>query len=200
MRYWQVIDGAVAHEITGADYRPDPDGPTYPHPGVMDAVMRLDLGIAVETSQPDGRWYASFTRSPATVNGELVVAHSALVPHATAILKARKKEDAARLRYDAENGGIEVSGMPVQTDQASQTKIMAARILAKEDANYTVKWKTAAGFVELNATQIIAVADAVRAHVQACFDAEADHIDAIDDDFADDGTDDAAIIAYEVSY
>jgi hypothetical protein len=42
------------------------------------------------------------------------------------------------------------------------------------DSNYSVQWKTGAGFVTLTAAQVIAAAQAVRAHVQACFDHEAD--------------------------
>jgi hypothetical protein len=49
---------------------------------------------------------------------------------------------------------------------------MAARIIAKEDAGYTVNWKLPSGFVTLDAATIIALADAMRAHVQKCFDAE----------------------------
>ena len=82
-------------------------------------------------------------------------------------------ERAAVKRRAVEIGGITVSGVPVYTDPESQAKLHAARTAAKEDAQYTVKWKGAGGtFFSLNATQIIAIADAVRGHVQACFDAE----------------------------
>jgi len=80
---------------------------------------------------------------------------------------------AAQKRRAKEIGGITVNSVPVYTDPESQAKLHAARTAAKEDAGYTVKWKGAGGvFFTLNATQIIAIADAVRAHVQACFDAE----------------------------
>lgn len=97
-----------------------------------------------------------------------------------AAVKARKKADLATLRYEKEIAGKTVSGIPVATDRSSQGKYTAARIVAKEDSNYTVKWKANNGFIELNATQIIAVADAVRVYVQDCFDNEADHVAAID--------------------
>ena len=70
--------------------------------------------------------------------------------------------------------GVTVSGVTVGTDDLTQQRLMAARIIAKEDPSYTVKWKAVGGFVDLNAAQIIAIADAVRAHVKKCFDAEAD--------------------------
>ena len=50
------------------------------------------------------------------------------------------------------------------------------RVLADmmRDHTYTCRWKGIDGFVELTAPQIIAIADAVRAHVQLCFDHEAE--------------------------
>lgn len=69
--------------------------------------------------------------------------------------------------------GITLSGVSVKGDDRTQNNLIAARIMAKEDVNYTVKWKAVDGFVSLNATQIIAIADALRTHIQTCFDAEA---------------------------
>jgi len=69
-------------------------------------------------------------------------------------------------------GGIAVNGINVQTDDLSQQRLIAARIIAKEDPNYVVNWKSENGFVTLNATMIVFLADAVRAHVQKCFDVE----------------------------
>ena len=93
---------------------------------------------------------------------------------------SRAKDRLALRRYDAEVGGVTVGGAPIATDRESQAKLIAARILAKEDAGYTLNWKTLAGFQSLNSTQIIAVADAVASHVQACFNNEATLSAAID--------------------
>ena len=41
-----------------------------------------------------------------------------------------------------------------------------------QDEKYSCRWKTESGFVELTAPQILAIADAVREHVQAQFDHE----------------------------
>lgn len=76
-------------------------------------------------------------------------------------------------RYEKEVGGITVGGTEIQTDRVSRGNLTAAYIKAKEDANYSLKWKTENGFVDLTAAQIISIADAVEAHVQACFVAEA---------------------------
>lgn len=76
-------------------------------------------------------------------------------------------------RWRVEVGGTTVGGVHVLTDRDTQAKLVAARIMAKEDPTYTVNWKSADGFVVMDAATIIAVADGVRAHVQAAFDREA---------------------------
>ena len=71
--------------------------------------------------------------------------------------------------------GIEVEGLRVQTDDLSQSRLTAAALAAQLDPESTVRWKTASGaFVVLSAAQIIAIALAVRSHVQSCFDREAE--------------------------
>ena len=71
--------------------------------------------------------------------------------------------------------GIEVDGLRLQTDDLSQSRLTAAALAARLDPALTLRWKLATGdFVALSAPQIIALALAVRAHVQACFDREAD--------------------------
>lgn len=87
----------------------------------------------------------------------------------------------AARRYTAEMAGTVVQGMAIATDDRSQGLITGAALAAMLDADYTIKWKTAEGFVELTGAQIIGVASAVRAYVQACFDREADLLAAVAD-------------------
>lgn len=68
--------------------------------------------------------------------------------------------------------GITVNGVSISTDDKTQLRLAGARIEAEADDTYTVKWKTSNGFVTLNATQVIALSSAVRAHIQKCFDAQ----------------------------
>lgn len=77
-------------------------------------------------------------------------------------------------RDQAIASGITVAGMALATDDLSQARIMGAALSAILDPGYEVQWKTAAGFVTLTAPQVIGLATAIRAHVQACFDREAD--------------------------
>lgn len=89
-------------------------------------------------------------------------------------LKAAKKAEIAQARYNAEIAGVTVNGVSIKTDRESQGLITGAALKALQDNTYTCKWKGIDGFVEFTAPQIIAVADAVRQHVQSCFDHEAE--------------------------
>ena len=94
----------------------------------------------------------------------------------------RLYEALAAHRYTVETGGITLSGVPIKTDRDTQGTLTAARTLAKEDANYAVEWKVASGqFVTLSAATIIAIANAVAAHVQKCFRAESSASDDVAD-------------------
>lgn len=89
-------------------------------------------------------------------------------------LKAQKKAEIAAARYDAETAGVTVSGALIDTGRDSQALITGAALAAMLDKNYSLNWKTTSGFIHLSASEIIAVAQAVRAHVQTCFDREAE--------------------------
>ncbi|WP_426117290.1 DUF4376 domain-containing protein [Pseudomonas sp. DSP3-2-2] len=93
------------------------------------------------------------------------------VPDWPALIAAR--------RYTAETAGTIIQGMPIDTGRDSQALITGATVAAMLDADYSIRWKTAAGFVELTGAQVIGVASAVRAYVQSCFDCEAELLDAV---------------------
>ena len=103
----------------------------------------------------------------------------------TKLITAQDKADVAHVtllasvkarRNQAILSGITVGGVEIATDDLSQQRIMGAAVAAMLDANYTVSWKTPAGFIPLDAPTILTIASAVRSHVQACFDREADLI------------------------
>ncbi len=89
-------------------------------------------------------------------------------PMTLADCQAAKKAEIANARWHAETSGV--SGF--RTDRESQAIITGAALKALQDSTYSCRWKTESGFVELTAPQILAIADAVRAHVQAQFDHE----------------------------
>ncbi|WP_257604456.1 DUF4376 domain-containing protein [Pseudomonas sp. UMAB-08] len=84
-------------------------------------------------------------------------------------------------RYTAETSGTTVEGMPIDTSRDSQSMLTGAALAASLDPGYSVQWKTTAGFVTLTSSQILGVASAVRAHVQACFNREAALLAAVAD-------------------
>ncbi|MFS2157125.1 DUF4376 domain-containing protein [Pseudomonas sp. Pseusp122] len=87
----------------------------------------------------------------------------------------------AACRYQVETSGITVNTMPIATDRDSQGLITGAAVAALLDSDYSLNWKTSAGFIELSAVQILSLASAVRAHVQASFDREAQLLAAVAD-------------------
>lgn len=85
----------------------------------------------------------------------------------------------AARRWQAETAGIDLGGMRIDTGRDSQALLTGATVQAMLDPAYSLRWKTPAGFVDLTAEQIIGVATAARAHVQAAFDREAELLDAL---------------------
>lgn len=87
--------------------------------------------------------------------------------------KERKRKEIAQARYEAETGGLTLpNGYVVKTDRESQSLLMAAALNAKEDPNYILNWKCANGWIQVDAETILKVAQAVREHVEMCFDKE----------------------------
>lgn len=96
-------------------------------------------------------------------------------------VKAARKAVATDLRWQKETAGILINGMQVATDDRSKTLILGKRAKGRENPAMTFRWKAASGaWVELTGAQIIAIADAVADHVQACFDREGELHDTID--------------------
>ncbi len=97
-------------------------------------------------------------------------------------IKAARKDAATDLRWRKETGGIVIAGVRVATDDRSKTLILGKRAQAQADPAATFRWKAAGGaWIALTGAQIIAIADAVADHVQACFDREGELHDLIDE-------------------
>ena len=96
-------------------------------------------------------------------------------------LRNRKYREIAQARYNAEIAGVTINGVSIKTDRETQAVLTAACLQAYIDSGYSLNWKTGDGtFVSLPAEQIMAFGIAVRAHVQACFDREAELLPLID--------------------
>lgn len=83
--------------------------------------------------------------------------------------KAQLIRRAADARWKKEVGGVMFNGVKISTDDRSKTLLQGARTAADANPDHVEGWKTAGGWVDLTAAQIIAISDAVRAHVSACF-------------------------------
>lgn len=86
--------------------------------------------------------------------------------------KAQSLTAIAARRYEAEVSGVVFGGMRIDSGRDSQGLITGATLASVLDPSYICNWKTPEGFVELNAAMLAAVSQAVRTHVQACFDRE----------------------------
>jgi hypothetical protein len=75
-------------------------------------------------------------------------------------------------RFTREASGIAVEGLRIETTRESQALIASTGLSALLDPQYRCNFKTLNGFIEIGSEQILAIAKAVRAHVQACFDRE----------------------------
>ncbi len=95
--------------------------------------------------------------------------------------KIEAKAAVAAYRWQAETGGATIGGLKIPTDEKSQGKFTAAALAAMLDPAYSVNWKLSDGsFVTLYHAQILGLAQGARAHVQSCFDREAQLVAAID--------------------
>ena len=83
----------------------------------------------------------------------------------------------AHRRYAEEISGVEIAGVKFETTRDSQSLIGGAVVHAMDNPDYACLWKTESGFKELSGAELRALLNAVRDHVQACFDREATLID-----------------------
>lgn len=94
--------------------------------------------------------------------------------------EALLKAYAAQKRFMVETGGIDVGGSAVATDRGSQGMLTGAYVQAVGDSNFTTNWKQPDGtFAAVDAATIMAIGQAVLAHVSACFTAESQAVAAI---------------------
>ncbi|WP_435607733.1 DUF4376 domain-containing protein [Pseudomonas knackmussii] len=112
-------------------------------------------------------------------NGKFTTPEASAAPAPTA--EELKALIAAR-RWQQVQAGTNADGVHLDTSDTSQVKITGAALEATLDSSYSCDWKASDGtWVTLNATQILAIARAMRAYIQACYDREkvlAEEVDA----------------------
>ena len=88
--------------------------------------------------------------------------------------KDDKLAELAAWRYEQEVGGIVIAGTTIKTDRESQATITGAYLSLSQGLISEVDWKAEGGvWVKLTLAQMAPIAQAVVAHVQACFSTEA---------------------------
>lgn len=87
--------------------------------------------------------------------------------------KLIKTQELAALRYEKEIGGIALpDGTQINTERDSQALINGAFSASLLNPDIIIDWKGENGWVQIDAEQITAIAQAVTMHVQACFTRE----------------------------
>lgn len=138
------------------------------------ARLEDELETAQQSAQADA---ASLAEAQATI-AQL----QAQLAELTKPVESSVQERIASRRYQAQVSGTTLEGMQIDTSTDSQALITGAALAAVLDSNYVCRWKMADGTrVELDAKMIIAVASAVRDHIQACYDREDELLTAVAD-------------------
>lgn len=158
----QIIQHDAPFTINGIYHPAGPKG--------YSPAERLALGLVeiIEQPRPDDR--LAYVSEDPSIPGAWIV-----TPMAPEQVKAKLMAHAASRRWMLETGGIEVGGMAVPTDERTQAVLTGARAKILADPAFEIsRWKVGAGqYVTLDAVTIVGLSDAVAAHVQACFDLNA---------------------------
>lgn len=94
----------------------------------------------------------------------------ALLQTPAGVQKAALAAYARDRRWQVEVGGITIAGAPVATDDRSKMMIIGARMAAEAAPSWTTIWQGAdGGAYPLDAAAMIAISDAVQAHVNGTF-------------------------------
>jgi len=83
------------------------------------------------------------------------------------------KHTAATKRWRVETGGITILGAAIPTSRDDQAMITGAVAFAQLNPAASIDFKASSGWETLSSEQMIGIGQAVGAHVQACFAAEA---------------------------
>lgn len=178
MSHVKIVDGAaVQYPYTEKQFRADHPNTSFPKP-LPDAVGQEHGRFPVRVlDQPSHNLHTQNAQQDAlpSYDGTEWVLGWTVTDKPIADVKDDLTAAAAAKRYEVEFGGTTFNGSPLPTDAKTQSALTAAYVKAQADPNYTIdSWKSGPGtFSTLDAPTIIALADAIEAHVQACFTREA---------------------------
>jgi len=95
-------------------------------------------------------------------------------PYGLPQIKARVLGNLAARRWQIETGGTTVAGIALATDDRTKLLLQGAAQAAQNNPAFTTRWKTPAGWVQLDASAVSACYSAVFEHVENCFARESE--------------------------
>jgi hypothetical protein len=129
-------------------------------------VTTSDIGAFMAYKEDLSNWNATLA---AITAASVTIAPFPAIDPKTVLLSY-----SASARFNKETGGATYNGIAVATDRDTQAKVTGAAVYLGVNSSATFQWKLPNGtFTLLNGTQVMAMATAIAAHVQACFAAEA---------------------------
>lgn len=138
-----------------------------------------DLVVCTDTAAtiPRGHWmWAEYEQWLAEGNTPLPL----VPPMSLSQALDAKKDAATAARWSHETGGVQIGGVRVGTTLDDQNRISGVLSAIALGGLESVDFKAASGWVRLSAAEIQGIAQAISAHVQACFSAERVHHEAIE--------------------
>ena len=138
-----------------------------------DMVQCLETGAFIPRGHRDWQGYEQFL---ADGSAPLPL----VAPRSLDQMKFDLLTAATAQRWAHETGGVELAGVRVGTTLDDQNRISGVLSAIALGGVEAVDFKAASGWVRLTAAQMQGIAQAISAHVQACFSAERAHHEAID--------------------
>jgi hypothetical protein len=94
----------------------------------------------------------------------------------------RMREQLVRARQSAEARGVTLGGVTIATDRQSQAMVTGALLMMRsQGAPKAVQWKTKNGtFAPIGLSELELAAQAIFAHIEACFAREAELLAELD--------------------
>ena len=143
------------------------------------ALAAHGLVRVVNTAPTVEPWQSAQATTVAKQGSSYVMQYEVIEP-ALDGMKAAKLAELKAYRRTKEEAGITLNGAAIATDRESQAMIgNAVAGLRLNPEGSTVNWKAENGTFVLDLATLEAIAGAVFDHVQACFNAEIAHVEAI---------------------
>ncbi len=142
--------------------------------GVVAEVVELPDGVLLEDAfHPDlvGQFVECGND---IIAGWLYDGKKFKAPAAHAATQVELRTYSANRRFAAETGGIVVNGFEIDTSRDSQNMIANAHSYIVNSGAASSRFKSRSGWMTLSAEEVKSIALAVGAHVQSCFDREAE--------------------------